>query len=363
MHFGPLTTVVSQSVYENRVESFVLELLDTDSQERITGLDVTIRILGDNGILVSSWTTVVINGLYYVNVTMPPIGEYTLEIQVALEHYSDFKFSQPLISTADPQVIQGQILTLVFTGVAGALSLVFALAVAVVTRRRLHSRRTERALETLAIKNRFDDARNILGGLILRRTDGLPVFSKIVSGVFEEAMTSGFISAITSFRTEISDDEETGVVIPISDVISAIMTPALTFALITYASPSDSQRLKLQEFSERIGEFFGDELGRQTARVPETWIADTVGDIFSAHFDLSLLQSYCGIQDDFEAKGTDQLRDLLSDSDEGLTPDEMIKELLRMGIDEGRAYRLIIDTIDSNSLIGCADTDDPEDAA
>jgi hypothetical protein len=363
MHLGPLTVMLAQSVFEYRVEQVVLELLDSNTEERITGLDIAIKILGDNGTLVSSWSTVENEGLYHANITIPSIGEYTLEVVIALEHYRDFGFNQPLISVGDPRAIEEQMLGLVVTGAAGAFALVFAFGLAVMVRRRLHSRRTERAIETLAIMSRFDDARNILGGLILRRRDGLPVFSKIVSGVFEEAMTSGFISAITSFRTEIRDVEPIGIALPISDVITAVMTPTLTFALVTYTTPSADLKSNLQEFSKVVSDFFGEELSRQTPQVPEPWLIETLAAIFSTQFDLSLLRSYCGIKDDCEARDIASLRKALTDFDVGLTPDAMIRMMIAGGVDEGSAYRLVIHAIDNELLNECVDSLDPLDTS
>jgi hypothetical protein len=56
--------------------------------------------------------------------------------------------------------------------------------------------------ELLELRGRMDDAERTIGVLVLHSKRGLPIFSWIVKGGFDEAMVSGFISAITSFRDE-----------------------------------------------------------------------------------------------------------------------------------------------------------------
>ena len=77
----------------------------------------------------------------------------------------------------------------------------------------------KRNLELLALEGRKEDAKNLIGLLVIHRSIGLPVYSNILKGGFQEALLSSFISAISHFRSEFSMAEPTWTAIPITEVI------------------------------------------------------------------------------------------------------------------------------------------------
>ena len=63
---------------------------------------------------------------------------------------------------------------------------------------------TRRNVELLALEGRIDDAKNLIGLLVIHRAIGLPVYSNILKGAFEESILSSLITAISQFRSEFS---------------------------------------------------------------------------------------------------------------------------------------------------------------
>ena len=209
-------------------------------------------------------------------------------------------------------------------------------------------------LQMQEAKTRFDDVRNIIAILVLHRTAGVPVYSKMFKGGFEEAMISGFISAITNFRLEIGEKEKLWTAIPISDIVTAVQTNSLICALITGDVPSPDQIEKIEAFAFAIGALYDDHFERIHAFSTfdldeiETIVEPTFFDIVTG----DLLKKYTW---DSETKLSRQYQSINKTlarfrQDDGFTPDELVKTMVLDGVDEGSACLLVIQAMEEGVI-------------
>ncbi len=217
-------------------------------------------------------------------------------------------------------------------------------------------RRTRRRREAYEIKSRFDDANNLLSVLILHKGSGLPVYSKVLKGGFEEGMVSAFITAITHFRTEIDENGgEQGLewhVTPISDIVRAVPTENLICAFITLSSASLAQEARMLVFAHAIGMKLDDQLELPPTSVLGSDDYSWITEMFNRHLDGDLLKYYTispevkkvrKFRPFWDAKATMDLGDAFV-----LT--ELARGLMSVGMDEGRAYKLIFEAIEKSLL-------------
>ncbi len=218
-------------------------------------------------------------------------------------------------------------------------------------------RRARQRREAYEIKSRFDDANNLLSILILHKGSGLPVYSKVLKGGFEEGMVSAFITAITHFRTEIDENGgEQGLewhVTPISDIVRAVPTEHLICAFITLSSASLAQEARMLVFSHAIGMKMDGQMEAPPTSVLDAGKYSWITEMFNRHLDGNLLKYYTlspevkkerKFKPFWDAKATMDLGDAFV-----LT--ELARGLMSVGMDEGRAYKLIFEAIEKGILI------------
>ncbi|MHA2132538.1 MAG: hypothetical protein ACW99J_01625 [Candidatus Thorarchaeota archaeon] len=348
-----LSLVDPQEVIEHRTYMLTIVLVDTETQQGIEDANVTVGLFYSNGTLHSSLPVEFgPEGLYRATIEAPDRGSFFLNITVSRDHYEDFVFTQILFSAPDVELQNELLLQQVLLAAGGVVGVLLLLAGAVVGRSAYGRRRASRALETIALKSRFDDARNIIGCLILMKQAGLPVYSRAIRGDFEEAILGGFISAITSFRSELKDDELLWSSIPISDVVTAVQTESLTCALMTFTAPSDEQKSKLEALAEGIGLLYDEQLRRPTGLVADPEIVRHIDQLFTGYLDIGLLLHYVGFKDPPTSSDLIKVRDAIEESDDGTgsTPEEMTKLMMSRGISEGKALRLVFQAIDDGLL-------------
>ncbi len=153
----------------------------------------------------------------------------------------------------------------------------------------------ERQQLALGIKRRYDDANNLLGIVILHRTSGLPIYSNILKGGFEEGMISAFITAITHFRAEIfatGEEDLTYEVIPISDIIRAVPTKNLVCAFITVSSASPQQEERMVDFARGVGSMLDFEMSQRPTQSSDAVLAQVLEALFDERLDGFLIQYY-----------------------------------------------------------------------
>jgi hypothetical protein len=155
-------------------------------------------------------------------------------------------------------------------------------------------RRREYIARALEVKRRFDDANNLIGIVILHKTSGLPVYSNILKGGFEEGMISAFITAITHFRSEFDRDDYDHAfeILPISDIIRAVPTRNLVCAFITVSSASMQQEARMIEFAKGVSRLMDDDSAVRPTEVNNIVIADVLEKFFDEVMEGFLLRYY-----------------------------------------------------------------------
>jgi hypothetical protein len=173
-----------------------------------------------------------------------------------------------------------------------AFSALFAIAmVSVVATRRRNAKLHREAQE---VKSTFDDANNLLGVLVLHKNSGLPFYSKILKGGFEEGMLSAFVTAVTHFRSEFESNgaEREWQLTPISDIIRAGPTKNLICAFVTMSSPSMVHEAKMLMFTREIGLMLDERMEEPPTEFRDDATSRQIDMMFDDHLDGVLLKDY-----------------------------------------------------------------------
>jgi len=292
-------------------------------------------------------------GVYSMNITVPGPGLYLLRITIERDHHETWTDDIVLSSEANPEKL---VFTTFAAGLLGALALGMVVAAAIVGRRYYTRVTARRTLELLTLKGRLEDAKNLISLLVIHRSTGLPVYSRVFKGGFEESMLSSFIAAISQFRAEFSGDEPIWNAIPISEVVTAVQTEVLICAIVTVEQSSETQKGQLEAFGRDVGGLFDheDEAIRQMFHTPELSeeFSQTFDPIFESYFDGALLTRYVGVRKDLPDHLTPVADAFHSLSiDYGVTPEAMIKAVIFLGYSERRAYEMVLEAIDGRFMI------------
>ena len=241
-------------------------------------------------------------------------------------------------------------------GIEVSALLLGIISVVYVGRRRQKQISTLKRIELLRYRERFNDAGNIIGLLIMQRSVGLPIFSRIIKGWFEMSLISGFISAISSFSAEIRTEEKLWTAIPISEVVIAVQTEELICTLLTVDTPSRALIKNLEEMSFQIGSKFDSNPVLLKAMGSNQDIAldykEEFDRFFETHFDILLLPNYSSY--DKSQSGQYPLIEEAIDSPELQSPfsaNELVACLVASGLEERRSYALVIEAIEAGFLI------------
>ncbi|MHA2395873.1 MAG: hypothetical protein ACXAC0_04150, partial [Candidatus Thorarchaeota archaeon] len=250
-----------------------VQIVESDTGDPVTGANVTLGVYRPGGVLyISDVMLETSPGVYSVTIPMPrsESGAYTVRILVEkVNHAMVQSFSAALVPTFDPNIRLFQTLITY----SWQIGLGVTIIVAAVAGQRVRSRRSKEKHSTaMGLKNRFTDANNVLGFLVLHKLSGVPIFSKIFKGGFEEGMLSAFISAIMHFRTEFETEgtRDEFSIIPISDVIRTVPTENLICAFITITPPSAEQEAKMKNYARAISMMLDDTLAERAVRVIDT---------------------------------------------------------------------------------------------
>ncbi|MGY5875499.1 MAG: hypothetical protein RTU30_07120, partial [Candidatus Thorarchaeota archaeon] len=219
-------------------------------------------------------------------------------------------------------------------------------------RRVLNRRKREQNIEAMIIKRRFDDAQSILGVIVLHKESGIPIYSNIVKGGIDEILISGFISAITQFRSEFDVDQELFTIQPISDIIRAVHTENLICAFITLTSPGQSQEVKMIQFAETVGFVFDNLFTEPPIQVVEDGTLIQFDALFDDLMDGQLLRKHrildtrglprsssCIVKhvEDVERMGAFELQ-------------ELALRMTSCGLEEAHVYKMIWDAIENRHI-------------
>jgi hypothetical protein len=272
-----------------------VQIVESDTRNPVAGANVTLGIYLPGGYhVLDSTMDETIPGTYSTTIIMPESGSgtYTVKISVDKEnHVLTQSFSSTLVPTFDPA---SRLYRIVVTYPVPILILISILVGAVVGQRIRKRRRRERRATALAFKNRITDANNILGFLVLHKLSGVPIYSKVFKGGFEEGMISAFITAIMHFREEFETGgkSDTFTLIPLSEVIRIVPTQNLICAFITVTPPSFEQERKMISYARAIGMMFDDTISQPTGEVIDAKTSKTLEWMLDDILDTILIRNY-----------------------------------------------------------------------
>jgi hypothetical protein len=223
--------------------------------------------------------------------------------------------------------------------------------------RRAYKKKTvRRKLKLMAYESRFEDVNNIMGFFVIHRLTGLPVYSKVVKGGLEEALVSGFITAVSTFKSEFQSEEQLWIALPISEIITVVQTEVLICAILTTGAPSESQVVRLEAAGRAVG-FLLDQEEETVMRIAgSVEVAEdferTFDQIFCEYLDGHLLDTYTGIDAESLSRRHRPLIRSMSEVEvgDGVKPSKLVKTMILSGTNELTAYNLVVEAIEQGLL-------------
>jgi len=346
----PLNATYTKFV--NDIFSITLIPISGDTGIPILGADISYTLIDteSNFILAHGFLNES-SGLYTFNITVPDVGLYLLRIIIARENHVSFTHDIILNSIANPASLYT---TYLQAGLIGALILFCCIVSIMIGRRFYISANTKRNIKLADLKGRLDDAKNLIGLLIIQRKNGLPLYSKILKGGFQESLLSSFISAISNFREELSMDAGKWIAIPITEVITAVQTEELICTIITVESASVRQKIQLETFSREIGGLYDhdDKFVSPVFRSLSSDALEPFNQSFDSYFDGGMFLRYVGVKKTLP-KHLSSVSSVFKTMsiDHGVTVEAIIKALVLQGLNEGRAFNMVMESIDKEYLI------------
>ena len=356
----PLAIEVLQGLdgFENSESNVAVRITEADTLSPVSGVEVFCYVIDPNGAPSESYALVESGtaGVYVGPVMMPTaVGEYHLLITCEADNYeltSDFAVDlQPSRNIVT-------MLWITTTQYYPILIGLFALCVGLVYRRSARKKRIRENKETLAVKRRFDDIRNLLGVIVLHKDSGLPVYSKILREGLEETVISAFITAITSFRGEFdieTSSEEWGL-IPISDIVRVVSTNKLVCAFITTGNPSPEQRERMIQFAKQVGFIFDETMEDVPVVVLDRHTTAQFDTLFEDLLDGQLLRTY-KLDETKKFPTTSCANERISRKHgEEFKLEDLASDLAGCGLEEGRVYKAIMIALENHFLVTTDDS-------
>ncbi|MFX1416427.1 MAG: hypothetical protein ACFFC0_06420, partial [Promethearchaeota archaeon] len=341
-----LTSIEGQEI-ELRVS-----VVDADTGSPIVGATVEYLMIIGTDVGTLKEMLEVSPGVYAANIVMPSFGyNVTLRVFVTLDdHELQGGVFESLMTPLESEAAAlGRTLQRVFP-----FAVLAVVAAAGLAGNRTYTRRErERNLEATIVKRRFDDVQSLIGVIILHKNTGIPIFSKMVKGGIDEMLISGFITAITNFRTEFKVDQEEGALTPISDIIRTVATENLICAFISLSSPSVAQELRMIEFAETVGFVFDNMFTEPPMIALEDGTVMQFEALFDDILDGRLLKEY-KVSDlrgfPRKTKCIEERIDRI-DSDGAFGLEVLAKEMTSCGLEEARVYKMIMEAIENSNLV------------
>ncbi|MHA2320935.1 MAG: hypothetical protein ACXACG_04685, partial [Candidatus Thorarchaeota archaeon] len=343
------------SAMENIEFGVTVKLTEFGTNNTIDDALVWYRFSVSNAGLFREMNSTGVPGEYAVRLSVPLYANsiYRLEISVEKENYrlSDIP-DTPFIIT--PNVIERNSLLIVSSSGVGISLVIFFVALRIFTRKKKAQIEVD-----IVNKRRFDDADNIIGVIVMHKKSGIPVYSRIVKGGFEEGIVAAFISAVTHFREEFEMfDEEAMTVIPISDIIRAVQTKNLICAFITIRSASMEHNRKMEDYGMQVASYLDDFYteSRPTG-VLDTRIAEILDYVFDETMDGNLIKFYkVGEEQQFPRRYRN-LEQLLEDieSRHCARPVHLAQGVATFGVSEAHGCTLVLEAIEKRLIMQCDD--------
>jgi hypothetical protein len=346
---------VAYNVSEYSRMNIDMRLIASDTGVAIEGATIECIILNYRDLepinQMPLYSTTETGGLYTISFErLPAEGLYVLNITVSKSNHETVSFTTILYVGAN-------LVARTMTVAPYGAQLIGLFAAVILGRQAFKKRTARRNLELLALESRFNDASNIIGFFVIHRATGLPIYSKVLRSGLEEALVSGFISAISHFRSEFDEEERLWSAIQISELITAVQTEVLICAIFTTSAPSPRQIESLESLGRATGALFDQETDTLTRITHAAETADvfekTFTQIFRDYFDGHLLDVYWGLNKELLAREHRPLEKAMAELDTGagVKPTDLVKALVLAGTNELKAFRLVVNAIEDGLLI------------
>ncbi|MFW9796411.1 MAG: hypothetical protein ACFFE2_05170 [Candidatus Thorarchaeota archaeon] len=344
--------------------TITLELIDTDSSEYIAEAVVSYRLVRYLDIEIQGYLIEISPGIYSISIRPDWYGgdaEYELRIFAEKENYAlDQDYTFDVVQRVRPEEVILGFLRTVLPPI-GALVIV---SIVTLTGRAyyLRKKKAEFAVD-LANKRRFEDADNIIGVIVMHKVSGIPIYSRIVKGGFEEGIVAAFISAVSHFREEFEMFEEDAMnVIPISDIIRAVQTTNLICAFITVRSASLGHNRMMEAFGMQVSTYLDDFYTEKTPpSAMDTRISEILNYVYDETMDGNLLKHHKADPDKSLPKRYSSIEQVLLDMESAhcSKPIYLAKAVSRFGVSEERGCTLVSEAIEKRFLIPCEEHEIP----
>ncbi|MGV9170884.1 MAG: hypothetical protein ACOC38_13235, partial [Promethearchaeia archaeon] len=359
----PIEVSIESSLVGVEGDSVDLEIrvTESDTGDPVTNATVQYGLFPSVGdALITGTAEETSPGLYVATITAPASDSagYRLRVQVEKTNFETVDdFSAEFVSLVNQQA------RLVYYGTRiGSILAILIISGTVYTVYRKKKKAEYR--EALAIKRRFDEANDLIGIIVLHKSSGLPVYSRILKGGFDESIISAFVTAITHFRSEF-DTESVNArwkVLPISDIIRAVETENLICAFITVSKPSEEQEAKMKQFAIAVGDAIDELYEDRPSKVDDESVTNLVDALFDSTLDGHLLKHYKRATSEEFPRRYNCLEEVLESTESHCAkPSYLAKSMSRCGVNEFEASKLVLEAINEDFLVSCEPDEAEED--
>ena len=344
--------------------NITLKLVEVDTDLPITDANVSYRLLRTLGPVMEGYLDETSPGVYSIFIR-PDWGTgtgYSILIFVEKENYAldqDYEF---VVIQTTPQDIALQILVQTYLPPIIGIA---AVSIVSLSGRMVYRRKKKAEFEIdLMNKRRFEDADNIIGVIVMHKRSGIPIYSRIVKGGFEEGIVAAFISAVTQFREEFEMlEEEAMKVIPISDIIRAVQTENLICAFVTVRSASIEHNRKMEAFGIQVAIYLDD---FYTESRPPSFMDERITEILDYVYDETMdgnLLKFHKIADSKKlTKRYQSIEQVILDMESAhcSRPIYLAKAVSKYGVSEAHGCTLVSEAIEKQLLIPCEADETPD---
>lgn len=351
----PIQVSIESSLVGVEGESLDLEIqvTESDTGEPVTNASVVYGIFPAVGDPIKTGNAEETSpGLYVATVTVPTSTSsgYKLRVQVEKANFETVDdFSADFVSLVNQQA------RLVYYGTRIGGILAF-LAISGVVYTLYRRKKKAEYQEALVVKRRFEDASDLIGIIVLHKDSGLPVYSKILKGGFDESVISAFITAISHFRSEFDSEsmEAKWKILPISDIIRAVETENLICAFITVSKPSEIQEDRMEQFAVAVGDAIDDLYEDRPTKAEDESVTNLIDTLFDSTLDGHLLKYYKrGTSEEFPGRYKCLEEVLEATESHCAKPSYLARSMSKCGVNEPKASKLVMEAIDRDLLVSC----------
>ncbi|MHA1906568.1 MAG: hypothetical protein ACW98Y_04685, partial [Candidatus Thorarchaeota archaeon] len=349
-----IVDVEGLTALEGDLTTVSLRIVDVETGSAVSGATVTYGLLVGLDTISTDTFTETTPGTYQSTFIMPSYdSEAKVRIYVEMNNHQLETDDDYIEAEVTPTASELTTLTRTFTQYSPFILLAAFLVTGYAGRRSYIRRKRRENLEALAVKRRFDDVRNMLGVVVLHGDSGIPVYSRMIKGGFDDSLISAFITAISQFRAEFVIDQKQWIVTPISDIIHAVRTQNLVCAFITTGSPTKTQEERMMAFARAVGFVFDTEYEDAPVLSIDETDEERFDELFNEMLDMNLHRRHKIVDTKGLPSGPKCLKKEISDlrASESFELEEMAERMASCGLEEARVYKVIMDAITNSQVI------------